>query len=297
MDVRRPAPTLLVVTLVACGGGGTGPIVDGTTLTARIDGVAWVADPGASAQNSGRGVYEIVGSDTSAPDDYTLSVVLENLKGPGTYALGVGPTILGGNGYLARGTNTWSTTWTGAEGEVVITALSATRIVGTFEFSADPNLATAVRAVSEGVFDLPVVGTFGPATDGNGHWIEGIIHGPFIATTADLVWPDSVAPTLTVTGRNSSTQVAFTLRNVPGVGTYALSTSSPVRSVTVIGSPTQPSWQWTSAITGGGGSVTVTSVTASRIMGTFAATVIGYAGGATGPLSISGTFSMGRGVY
>lgn len=297
MHVSTAAVTLLVAVFTACSGGGTEPdAADFGVLTARIEGANWQAGPTAAAENIVVGRYEITGVDASGSGGYTLMLTLHNVSGPGTYALGVSEWIIGGNGYLSQTPFTWSTTWTGAAGEVTITSLTATRIAGTFHFDADPNLATTPRAVTQGVFDVPVTGGAGVAGPDKGHWIEGDVHGAFIATEAVLAFVTVSNPILSIAASNRNIGVAISLVDVTVPGTYALSATAPVRFIRISGDQTSANLAWSSAITGGSGSVTVTSVTASRIKGTFSATVIGYGGGATGPLSISGTFDMGRGT-
>jgi len=62
----------------------------------------------------------------------------------------------------------------------------------------------------------------------------------------------------------------------------------------VAGVPGNPMATWASQVAGGSGSVQVTSVTASRIVGSFSATLVPIAGGATGNLAVSGNFEIGR---
>ncbi|MEQ1855679.1 MAG: DUF6252 family protein [Longimicrobiales bacterium] len=291
--MRASASTAwLALAAAACTGA---PTLDGNIagVDARIDGTQWYARS-VGATNALPGHYEITGLGFG-PGDYSLTLVLDHVSGIGTYALGVGPTIVGGNGYLSQSASTWSTTWTGEEGEVVVTALTATRIAGTFDFDADPNVATGAKAVTQGAFDVAVSAGLGPAAGNTGHWIAGDVHGPFIATAATLSYPPGATPTLSLSGSNSGTSLGINLEAVSAIGTFALDTLPPFRSISVVGAPTNPAAQWSSARVGGSGSVTVTSITPQRVQGTFTATVIGFAGGPTGPLVVSGTFDMGLG--
>jgi hypothetical protein len=179
-------------------------------------------------------------------------------------------------------------------GEIVITTLSATQMVGTFQFVATPLLGGggASKTVTQGVFDIPVSGTGGlvSATGNQGSSLTGNISGTFVAASA-LASLNGATPQLTITAQNLVRNISIGVANMTGPGTYTLSATTPVRTIQVgdgLGAV------WTSATTGGSGSVIITSVTATRIMGTFTATVIGFAGGASGPLSVSGTFNMGR---
>ena len=86
-----------LVTLVGCGGGTTDPVGGNPSLinfTARIDGVQWQATGASTVQNPSPGLYSITGIRTGT-NPYTMVLSLYNIKGPGTYALGVGPQFLG----------------------------------------------------------------------------------------------------------------------------------------------------------------------------------------------------------
>ena len=58
---------------------------------------------------------------------------------------------------------------------------------------------------------------------------------------------------------------------------------------------TNPLAVWRSDQAGGSGQVVISSVTADRIVGSFTATLVPFGGGAAGNLSLSGSFTLGRG--
>ncbi len=87
--------------------------------------------------------------------------------------------------------------------------------------------------------------------------------------------------------------LSFWLQDVAAVGTYALSgLTVPIRTI---------GWGWTAGSQsagwgsgGGSGSVTISSITADRIIGSFTASMVANSGTASGPLTVSGSFSLGR---
>jgi hypothetical protein len=98
----------------------------------------------------------------------------------------------------------------------------------------------------------------------------------------------------TLAANNSLRSVTISLASMTGPGAYTLSSTTPVRSIAVSGAPGNLLATWATQLPGGGGTVVISSVTTSRIVGTFTATLVPLGGGATGNLSISGTFDMGR---
>ncbi len=295
--MRFVAALLLSVAIAACGGGDpTNPGGGGngiTNFTARVDGVDWNAEFPVTAINGAAGLFSISALRVSGSNAFTLIFTLNNITGPGTYPLGIGVFGFGGTALISQvGTDGWSTPLSGVAGEFVITTLSATQMVGTFQFVATPLLGGggANKTVTQGVFDIPVSGTGGlvSATGNQGSSLTGNIGGTFVG--ANVLGTLNSAQ-LTITAQNLVRNISIGLANMTGPGTYTLSATTPVRTIQVgdgVGAA------WTSATAGGSGSVIVTSVTATRIMGTFTATVIGVAGGASGPLSVSGTFNVGR---
>ncbi|MGE3527556.1 MAG: hypothetical protein AB7I33_16690, partial [Gemmatimonadales bacterium] len=97
---RRIWPVLLAAAAINCGGtGGTGPGGGGTGFTATINGQVWQAASNtlvAQAVGGVPGGVLLTGGETSGGTFRSLTISLANITGPGTYALGVGPSIYGG---------------------------------------------------------------------------------------------------------------------------------------------------------------------------------------------------------
>ena len=299
-----------VAAVAACGGDSGGGSTDpGSTgefkFSAKIDGASWVSTGGVERVGvpiTLPGLYVLTGTNLSGGTSYTIAISLYNIGGPGTYPLGVGVSVPGGNVVLSSLAGGWRTAQTGADGTITITTLTASRIEGTFTFTAVPFTggATGNKTVTDGAFVLEVkpTGTVGPLPDNAGNKVTATLNGAAF-NAADV--SSSFIPSsglFTVVGNNSTRSMAFTLAGVPtaGVGTYALSNGSPTRTlgVTVLNG-TQVVGMYNSSAGGSSGSVTITSVTATRIKGTFTATLGAAGSGATGTMAVAnGTFDVGR---
>lgn len=290
----------LLTALMACSSDPSGPDDDddgAEGFRAKIDGVTWTPTFPVTAVNAAPGLYSISGIRTSGLD-YTMVLSLYNIKGTGTYPLGVTPLIFGGSAVLSRPPNSgWSTPLDGVAGEITISTLTASRMVGRFRFNTAPLTAGVPGApvVTDGEMDIPVTGTGGLARDFEGSKLTGNIGGAFAASgaTGQLINIGN-GPVLTVTATNTTRGITISVANMTGPGTYALSSTQPVRSIGVSGANGNLTAAWLSTLSGGGGTVTVTSVTATRIAGSFNATLIPSSAGATGNLSVSGEFDLGR---
>ena len=284
-----------IIALGACGGGGTGPDGNGggVGFSARIDGAVWSANAAVTAVNNLPGRYFIMAAGNL---NYTLTFELLNIPGPGTYPLGVYDSMHGGYGSLTQpgSSSSWTSPFNGNAGQFVITELTATRMVGTFAFVADADVgaATGTRTVTEGTFDVAVLQTGGVADPDMG--------SRFTATLGSTpqFYASQVTPTLfgaddlMISAQSESRTVTISLMDISLAGTnvYNTSTSLPIRTI-LVGTT---AGGWTSATTGGSGSVNLTA-TADRFSGTFTATLIGPTGGGpTTPMTVSGTFSIGR---
>lgn len=297
---RTPAVLFLLGVLIGCGGGsdttdpGGNPGI--TNFTAKIDGVAWAPTTAVTAINVSPGLYSISAPRVGGANAYTMVFQLNNIRGTGTYPLGTIVSVFGGSATLSLPpSGGWSTPLNGTAGELVITTLTATRMVGTFRFDAEPQAgSTGTRNVTEGVMDIPVSGAGGVAAANQGSKLTGNIGGTFAAAGVNHVLGTGSNPTLTITATNGTRNLTISVANMNGVGTYALSAATPVRSVQVSGQPGNLIATWGSQVGGGSGSVEITSITTTRIIGTFTATMGALAGGATGTLSASGSFELGR---
>lgn len=292
--------TLLALT--ACGGGDgtTGPGGGGgsNTMAAQIDGQSWTADGTTAAASAVVGVpggYVILGTQVlSSSDARSISISLYNIGGPGTYALGVLPMVFGGIATIGEASGAWLTPLDGTAGTITITALSATRIAGTFSFTAAPGAGTAggPRTVTAGHFDLPLKGTATPVPDQAGSRVAATLGGtPYNASTVAVTMSGSSGLQFSTVGGDSSLTV--TLTGVTAPGTYPLSTGPSLVAVVVSGKPgaSQPVWGATATDVG---SITVTSLTATRAKGTFSVTLAPERGKGSSTLVVSnGQFDVG----
>lgn len=293
MSPCTPRVAVLLL-LAACGGSTTGPSGGGNTaaFTAQIDGAAWNSlTISTSAHGSTNGTFTLIGAVTS-PTQTSMSLTLWNIGAPGTYPLGVGPTVPGGTANVTTGIQTWSTPLSGAAGTVTVTAVSATKITGTFSFVATPfsGGASGNRTVAQGTFDLPVTSTGSVTVPANiGSTFGGSLGGSaWNAATVVMVTAPS-SGTLTMGASNVTHNINLIISGYTGVGSYALG-SGVQRSMTVFLSGTTQNWgAFGSASTG---TVTVTSASTTRIKGSYTASLAPGLG-TTGTLAISGNFDVG----
>jgi hypothetical protein len=272
-----------------------------------VDGVAWASDAGAERAGvpiTVPGIYTLAGAKIgSGANNYVIAITLYNIPGPGTYPLGVGAQIVGGNAQISNATSGWSTPLSGAAGSITITVLTASRIEGTFNFTATPILAgtTGTKTVTDGNFALDVkpTGTIGPLPDNAGSKVTATIGGTaWTASAAAGSYVTTTTGIFVVTGSNDTRGIGISMSGVTGPGTFTLGTApgGATRTLTVssVSNPTANSWS--SSGTGGGGTVTVTSITATRLKGTFSGT-LGPAPGTTttGTVTVTnGVFDIGR---
>jgi hypothetical protein len=245
------------------------------------------------------GTYTISGGTIQGGVSRGITITLMNIPAPGTYPLGTGAGVSGGIAIYADNTGGWTTPLSGSAGTVTITALTASRIAGTFSFTAGANAgsATGTRAVTNGAFDLAITtGTTTAVPETSRNILRATLNGaPYNAST--IVKIGNLATLLTFGGNNTQHSINITLQNVNGPGTYAVGPGGAV-SATVgapPGSPvTGPLCCWNSSA-GASGSLVVTSLTASRIAGTFSFTLpTAGSGAATAPMMVTGgTFDIG----
>jgi len=279
------------------GGGSSGP------FTAVVDGDAWAADEltiNAQTVPAVPGGFVLVGSQSVSSNEVrSITLSLYNVRGTGTYALGVLPNVIGGIATYGQGgaglASAWVTPLNGHAGSVTLTALTATRIAGTFSYDASDN-AGSFRHVTEGQFDVPLSsgGALPAVPDNAGGRLTGTVGGA--AYNASLLAVTQSGPTGVAFSSTSDTlAVTISLSGVTAAGTYDITTQSAAtgRYIVVTRSGVSPVPSWGTG-NGTSGSIVVTSLTSTRVKGTFTATLGPQANsGASTPLSVSGDFDVG----
>lgn len=290
---RRGRLLVLLGAVVACGGDGPGANNGNGTgnFTATIDGAPWSGANSAAIAAAG-GIFVMTGVQIGSGT--ALTMTLYNVGAPGTFPLGVGGAVPGGIASVVVGATSWSTPLSGDAGSVIVTAVSPTRIAGTFSFTAPPvpGQSGTTRTVTQGRFDLPVTG---PATlvvpENAGSKVTGTLAGTAFnaATVATVTSPQS--GTFTFAGSNTGYTLNVILSAYTGVGTYTLGTGAS-RTVGVT-RPQAPiaSWGGTNATTTG--TLIVTSATSARVKGSITATLQPSPGFTGSPVTVSVAFDIG----
>jgi hypothetical protein len=299
----------LALFLAACAGGGDEPGGgSGSGFVAKVDGQSWAAEPiGVTALAGGvPGGIVITGSQKTASGlNRGLSISLNDITGPGTYALGVGPGVYGGWASVGEGTggnaNVWETPQNGVAGSITITTLDAAHLVATVSYVTVPgrhNELGGTRTVTEGKIDLPLKGKLPPVAENQGSKVSATLNGkPYNAWSVSAVL-QGVSGTggLTLSSTTEDNTLSIVLDGVTGPGTFMLANAQPTYRITAGrngGTAANCCWGGNSAPDVG--SVTVTSYSAARVKGTFSATLQPREGKpATTPLTITdGVFDVG----
>jgi len=292
----------LVCLVLGCGGGGAG-------FTATVNGKAWAAEPvGATARGGGGpGGIVVIGSQTAGGLVTGLTLNLHAITGPGTFALGVGPDIFGGTGSVGEappGTgagNHWATALDGLGGRITITTLSATRLVATFQYTAVADEktpgATGMRAVTDGKIDLPLTGTLAAVPDNVGSKMSATLGGkPFNAWAASGRLQDFMGgPGVAVECHSTDGSISLMLVGVTTPASYPLGKVAPSRTIRSCGPGSGVNRTCWGDTDGDTGTITITSLTPTRVKGTFSGTLQSEPGKpATAPLIIAdGLFDIG----
>ncbi len=233
-----------------------------------------------------------------------IQLTLFNIAGPGTYPLGVTPTIFGGVGMITRSSGTsatvYSTPNSGSAGTITITTLTATRIAATFSFTASRFIGSTgplTTTVTNGQFDLTLAsgGALEAVPANAGSRATCSFGGS--AWTAGTVVALNSSGNVTLGLANDDYQINIFLIGVTGPGTYAITPSNFNYVVTAVhgtGTNPNPNCCWTFG-TGVSGSVTISTLNADRGTGTFDVTLPpDPATVATSPLTLSGgVFDVG----
>lgn len=300
MDSRLTSPvgallSALILT-AACGGGGTENNPGGNAnFTAKIDGQSWTsAAISTQAVINNNAIFTIVGA-SAGSSPLAMSLTLYYVGAPGTYPLGVGGTVPGGIATISAGATAWSTPLSGAAGTVTITTVSSTRIAGTFSYNATPFIIGTAgnREVTEGQFDLPVTGT-GSITvpDNLGSKFGGTLGGnPWNAATVVTVSHPS-SGTMTIGASNVDYSINLIVSGFTGPATYTLGTGVARQATVTRLTGGTATWGGSNALSGG--TVVVTSYTATRVKGTYNIILQpGVVFPGSGTLTLTGNFELG----
>lgn len=297
---------------LACGGGDDDDGGDGgggSGFTAVVGGDAWEAEPISisAAINSGvLGALNIVGTDNSSGASRSITITIYNVRGTGTYALGVGSQVYGGRASTGESTgggdaDLWSTPNTGIAGTVVLTQLGGGRVKGTFEFTGeagDDNVVMGDREVTDGEFDLELTGTPTALPANQGSKVTATINGrPYNAWSVNGLLSDHTGGAgFRFSSTTQDDALSIELEGITAPGTFAISDVVPLR-VVIAGRNGGDADHCCWGLNGGGdvGTITVTSYTADRVQGTFSGTLQPQPGKpATAPLVVTnGTFDVG----
>ncbi len=248
------------------------------------------------------GLYLITSGDGSGTLAGTgLAFSIGPIDAPGTYPIGVdGLSLTGGGATItATGGQQWVTPLTGTAGTITITTLSATRIAGTFSYTAAPFGGGAVgnRVVTAGDFNVPISnnnGTIPTAPDSLGGTFSASFNGtPWVAAISSASRNDNPNGLFVLSGLELNENFTAVFPTPAGTGTYPLD-NVPGHILMVqagVGANAVCCW----GVNGDTGSITFTSLTLTRAAGTFHATLSPQpATAAVGTLTITnGTFDVG----
>jgi len=285
------------VILAACGGGGgggpTGPGGGSAAFTATINGQAWTADTIGFSVTGNPGVpgsLIISGVEVVTPTNYrTLSVTVSFIGATGQYPMGINiGTTPGGtaSAVVVSGSNvtTYLTALSGAEGTVTITSLTATRMKGTFSFTADESPGPGPQlVVTNGTFDIALPSGFTSVPPANkGSVLSASLGGTAFNGATVTGLGDIGLGSFVVGGLTTVHSVSITTAMaITAPGSYVVGTDV---NMSVLNFVTGDSW---AALTGATGTFTITSIGNGRIVGTFDADLVPM-GSTVGNLAVTG---------
>ena len=159
--MRRLPRSLLAASAVlamACSSGSsssTGPKGGTAGLSATINGASWLGSVGAVATRTVEAGDTIVAIGGSNTGESIIIGMAFNDVGPGTY--GIGAAGEPANANIEEGSAGWVANITGGSGSITVDSITATRVVGSFQYTAVPvsgTPATGDIAVTNGKFAL-----------------------------------------------------------------------------------------------------------------------------------------------
>lgn len=156
----RPPGLVFLATamfLAACGGDGSPTAPGNGAISASMNGADWSVNSAMAQHNAGAGLVVIFAPSTGS---YGLGINLPGFQGTGDYPLGPASQTFA---VVTVGADPagWGTVYGNGSGSVTVTSFSASRITGTFSFTAahpaPASSQSGPMVVANGQFDLPVV--------------------------------------------------------------------------------------------------------------------------------------------
>lgn len=136
----------------------------------------------------------------------------------------------------------------------------------------------------------------GPGSGGPGGSMRATVAGVDFNPPATTVGASYVNNVLTLQGSTTSspvTAISINVLNVTGPGTYQLNPNFAATFAQVAITNGATAQIWTTALSPGNGSISVTTLSSTRVAGTFTFTAQFASGGATGQKTVtSGTFDI-----
>lgn len=282
-----------LLTLGGCGGGDDGPADPGggggNSFTAVIDGVNWTSDEtfisvtGISTPTR-EGALIVTGFESASGRG--LSLALSYFIGPASQPLGVNTiTTPGGTGTVIVTPDSWTTPLNGQAGFITLSARTATRVAGTFNFTAEAvgGAGPATRVVTGGAFDITQDSGLPPLPTGVGSTTIATIGGsPWNAAT--IVGLNGGGGTFSLAAGNTAYSITLLPKQPVTAGnSYGIPSQM---DITVTRTGTADSW-W-GGLGADIGSVTISTITSNRLVATFHGTLA--------PLNAVGDLDVGGGA-
>lgn len=286
------AAVVLAALLVACGGGGgsspsptapttpsgpQSPAANGS-MTFKVDGAGRSAT--SIVASFANGIMSVAGTDTSNATTLSFAIA-PTAAGTGTYTLGpasaANAQILIGNPAAS-----WQAAVGIGSGTITINSFTSTGASGTFSFSLAAvagSGASGTKSITEGTFNVTFTAVTPPAPTPNGGstfsvLIDGVQWTSSFSRRATLT-----ANVLGITGQDTNGRV-ITLA-IPLSGGLQIPPSPPATIsldftpaihgtvIMVLGAQ-----NWDNGHAGGAGTVTITSISQTRVAGTFTVTLV-----------------------
>jgi len=247
-------------------------------MTFRVDGTATAV--GSANASLANGILSVGGTDTSRTT--TIGFAFSpTAAGVGTYTFG---PLSGANAQLLVGNPAagWQAGVGIGSGTITVTSLTSTSASGTFTFSmvaVAGTGATGTKSITDGVFNVTLTTAPPPAaTPSGGSTFSTLIDG--VPWTSSLSRRATMTSNiLTITGQDTNFRVitlavpisAGLLIPPSGPATVSLDFTPGVHGVVtmVLGSQ-----NWDNGHDGASGTFTVTSISATRVTGTFTVTLV-----------------------